>query len=119
MFSPTTTSARVQHRPFIALAIICAATCLTAGCGDEQARAELERALREIQLLQDRLQATEGLVNRMYKGYVDAAKPTDAHEMAQAAMDAANAAQACCEANEDRINRMFQIIMQEPSDPGS
>jgi hypothetical protein len=31
--------------------------------------------------------------------------------MAQAAMDAANAAQACCEANEERINRMYQRIM--------
>jgi hypothetical protein len=114
MFSPTTTSARVQHRPFIALAIICAATCLTAGCGDEKARAELERALREIQLLQDRLQATEGLVNRMYKGYVDADKLRAANDMAQASIDAANAAQACCEANEERINRMYQAIMSDP-----
>ncbi|MBK1631260.1 hypothetical protein CKO31_11020 [Thiohalocapsa halophila] len=30
-----------------------------------------------------------------------------ARDRAQFAMDAANAAQACCEANEERINRMF------------
>jgi len=28
-------------------------------------------------------------------------------------MDAANAAQACCEANEERINRMYQKIMSK------
>jgi hypothetical protein len=33
--------------------------------------------------------------------------------MAQAAMDAANAAQACCDANEERINRMYQKIMSK------
>ena len=37
----------------------------------------------------------------------------EARDMAQAAMDAANAAQACCEANEDRINRMYQKIMSK------
>ncbi|MFP4062820.1 MAG: alanine-zipper protein [Halochromatium sp.] len=35
----------------------------------------------------------------------------EARDMAQAAMDAANSAQACCEANEDRINRMYQRVM--------
>jgi hypothetical protein len=35
----------------------------------------------------------------------------EARDMAQAAMDAANAAQACCEANEERINRMYQRVM--------
>ncbi len=35
----------------------------------------------------------------------------EARDMAQAAMDAANAAQACCEANEERINRLFQRVM--------
>jgi hypothetical protein len=28
-------------------------------------------------------------------------------------MDAANGAQACCEANEERINRMYQKIMSK------
>jgi hypothetical protein len=28
-------------------------------------------------------------------------------------MDAANAAQACCNANEERINRMYQKIMSK------
>jgi len=37
----------------------------------------------------------------------------EARDMAQAAMDAANSAQACCEANEDRINRLFQRIMSK------
>jgi hypothetical protein len=35
----------------------------------------------------------------------------EARDMAQAAMDAANAAQSCCEANEERINRMYQRVM--------
>ncbi len=35
----------------------------------------------------------------------------EARDMAQAAMNAANSAQACCEANEDRINRMYQRVM--------
>jgi hypothetical protein len=37
----------------------------------------------------------------------------EARDMAQAAMDAANGAQACCEANEDRINRMLQKVMSK------
>jgi hypothetical protein len=37
----------------------------------------------------------------------------EARDMAQAAMDAANAAQACCDANEERINRMYQKIMSK------
>jgi hypothetical protein len=37
----------------------------------------------------------------------------EARDMAQAAMDAANAAQACCNANEERINRMYQKIMSK------
>ncbi len=37
----------------------------------------------------------------------------DARNMAQAAMDAANGAQACCNANEERINRMYQKIMSK------
>ncbi|MBK5971120.1 MULTISPECIES: alanine-zipper protein [Thiorhodovibrio] len=37
----------------------------------------------------------------------------EARDMAQAAMDSANAAQACCNANEERINRMYQKIMSK------
>ena len=37
----------------------------------------------------------------------------EARDMAQAAMDAANSAQACCEANEERINRMYQRVMSK------
>ena len=37
----------------------------------------------------------------------------EARDMAQAAMDAANAAQACCEANEERNTRMYQKIMSK------
>jgi hypothetical protein len=37
----------------------------------------------------------------------------EARDMAQAAMDAANGAQACCDANEERINRMYQKIMSK------
>lgn len=35
----------------------------------------------------------------------------EARNMAQAAMDAASGAQACCEANEERINRLYQRLM--------
>ena len=37
----------------------------------------------------------------------------EARDMAQAAMDAANAAQASCEANEDRINRLYQKFLSK------
>lgn len=37
----------------------------------------------------------------------------EARDMAQAAMDTANSAQACCNANEERINRMYQKIMSK------
>lgn len=37
----------------------------------------------------------------------------EARDMAQAAMNTANAAQACCQANEERINRMYQKIMSK------
>jgi len=33
--------------------------------------------------------------------------------MAQQALDKANAAQACCDANTDRINRMYQKTMSK------
>ncbi len=34
-----------------------------------------------------------------------------ARDMAQQALDAANSAQACCNANTDRLDRMYQKIM--------
>lgn len=34
-----------------------------------------------------------------------------AHDMAQQAMDTANSAQACCNANTERLDRMYQKIM--------
>ncbi len=37
----------------------------------------------------------------------------EARDMAQAAMNSANSAQACCQANEERINRMYQKIMSK------
>lgn len=37
----------------------------------------------------------------------------EARKMAQEALDAANNAQACCTANEERINRMYQKIMSK------
>jgi hypothetical protein len=102
------------------------------GCTDSEARAELEKAMQEIDQLQDRLQAAETLLNRVYRGYIntpmvgEAGDPADqgtrnsqgvsifgdqtARDMAQASMDAANASQACCEANEERIFRMYEII---------
>ena len=33
--------------------------------------------------------------------------------LAQQALDKANAAQACCDANTDRVNRMYQKIMSK------
>jgi uncharacterized membrane protein (DUF106 family) len=37
----------------------------------------------------------------------------EARDMAQSAMDAAHSAQSCCQANEERINRMYQKIMSK------
>jgi hypothetical protein len=36
-----------------------------------------------------------------------------ARALAQQALDKANAAQACCDANTDRVNRMYQKIMSK------
>jgi len=37
----------------------------------------------------------------------------EARDMAQAALDRADAAQACCDANQARIDRMYQKIMSK------
>ncbi|MEA3278609.1 MAG: alanine-zipper protein [Pseudomonadota bacterium] len=37
----------------------------------------------------------------------------EARDMAQEALNAANAAQACCDANQERIDRMYQKIMSK------
>jgi hypothetical protein len=37
----------------------------------------------------------------------------EARDMAQQAMDQANAAQSCCDANQARIDRMYQKIMSK------
>jgi len=37
----------------------------------------------------------------------------EARDMAKSAMDTAKAAQSCCQANEERINRMYQKIMSK------
>ncbi len=37
----------------------------------------------------------------------------EARDMAQQALDAANAAQSCCDANQARIDRMYQKIMSK------
>lgn len=37
----------------------------------------------------------------------------EAKALAQQALDKANAAQACCDANTDRVNRMYQKIMSK------
>lgn len=37
----------------------------------------------------------------------------EARNMAKSAMDTAKAAQSCCQANEERINRMYQKIMSK------
>lgn len=37
----------------------------------------------------------------------------EARDMAQSALDQANAAQSCCDANQARIDRMYQKIMSK------
>lgn len=37
----------------------------------------------------------------------------EARALAQQALDKANAAQACCDANTDRVNRMYQKMMSK------
>jgi hypothetical protein len=46
-------------------------------------------------------------------GCATTAQVEEAKNLAQAAMDKANAAQACCDANTDRVNRMYQKIMSK------
>lgn len=89
---------------------------LLSGCSDGDAREREEQTLAELELLKERVQANEELLNRIYRQAMrddGNEQIQEAADMAQAAMDAANASQACCEANEERINRMYQKIMSQ------
>ena len=46
-------------------------------------------------------------------GCATTAQVEGAKALAQQALDKANAAQACCDANTDRVNRMYQKIMSK------
>ena len=46
-------------------------------------------------------------------GCATTAQVEEAKALAQQALDRANAAQACCDANTDRVNRMYQKIMSK------
>jgi hypothetical protein len=46
-------------------------------------------------------------------GCATTAQVEEAKALAQQALDKANAAQACCDANTDRVNRMYQKIMSK------
>jgi hypothetical protein len=46
-------------------------------------------------------------------GCATTAQVEEARGLAQQALDKANAAQACCDANTDRINRMYQKTMSK------
>ena len=46
-------------------------------------------------------------------GCATTAQVESARALAQQALDKANAAQACCDANTDRVNRMYQKIMSK------
>ena len=49
----------------------------------------------------------------MLGGCATTAQVESAKALAQQALDKANAAQACCDANTDRVNRMYQKIMSK------
>lgn len=49
----------------------------------------------------------------MLGGCATTAQVESARALAQQALDKANAAQACCDANTDRVNRMYQKIMSK------
>jgi outer membrane lipoprotein-sorting protein len=59
------------------------------------------------------LAAAAVLTAGMLGGCATTSQVEEAKAMAQQALDKANAAQACCDANTDRVNRMYQKIMSK------
>ena len=59
------------------------------------------------------LTAAALLTASMLGGCATTAQVESARALAQQALDKANAAQACCDANTDRVNRMYQKIMSK------
>jgi hypothetical protein len=59
------------------------------------------------------LTAAALLTAGMLGGCATTAQVEEAKALAQQALDKANAAQACCDANTDRVNRMYQKIMSK------
>jgi len=59
------------------------------------------------------LTAAALLTAGMLGGCATTAQVEEARALAQQALDKANAAQACCDANTDRVNRMYQKIMSK------
>jgi hypothetical protein len=59
------------------------------------------------------LAAVAALTAGILGGCATTQQVEEAKALAQQAMDKANAAQACCDANTDRVNRMYQKIMSK------
>jgi hypothetical protein len=59
------------------------------------------------------LTAAALLTAGMLGGCATTQQVEEAKALAQQALDKANAAQACCDANTDRVNRMYQKIMSK------
>jgi hypothetical protein len=59
------------------------------------------------------LTAAALLTAGMLGGCATTQQVESARALAQQALDKANAAQACCDANTDRVNRMYQKIMSK------
>ena len=75
------------------------------GCTDQDARNNAQKALEEVQRLKEQLNTiTESAITaRMSE--------RKAGETAAVALDSAKAAQACCDATTERLDRMYQKIM--------
>jgi hypothetical protein len=59
------------------------------------------------------LAAAAALTAGILGGCATTQQVEEAKALAQQALDKANAAQACCDANTDRVNRMYQKIMSK------
>ena len=93
-------SAKVSRIMIVTLAA--AFLALGAGCASNTEIEEIRSMAREAKGAADRAERTAKRAET---------RASEAQRQAEQALTAANAAQACCTANTDKINRMFQKSM--------
>ncbi len=84
----------------LTLAVVLAATGLVSGCATDQ----LKQELAEVRAQAEQASSAAAKAQRT----ADAAQAR-----ADAAMEAANEARSCCEANSEKIDRMFRKAMMK------